>query len=656
MERESFENEDIAKVMNECFINIKVDREERPDIDKIYMTYITEISGSGGWPMSVWLTPSLEPVTGGTYFAPEAKYGRPGFPELCRKLALVWKDNRKMVQERGATFIEFLKEGRPLGNKSAAVSQATIDKCHDKLVDQFDEEFGGFSDAPKFPRTSIFNLLHMTHHKHEGTLEKLHFTLQKMAYGGMYDHLAGGFHRYSVTPDWKVPHFEKMLYDQGQIATVYLEAYQVSKRPLFAQVARGILDYVQKDLTHHAGGFYSAEDADSLRVHGGTEKMEGAFYVWDHSEIVRVLTKEDAEVFNYTYGIKPAGNVEPNEDPHGEFLEKNIVMRFHTSQEASAKLGITIEQVDAALARATPLLLAARANRPRPHLDDKIITAWNGLMISAFAKGSQVLGDAKYLESAKKAVSFIKENLYDAHNKTLIRNYREGPSSVQAFTDDYAFLIQALLDLYEATFDLSYFGWAIELQETQDALFWDEKDHGYFSTSGKDSLILCRLKEDHDGAEPSCQSVSCMNLLRFYNMLHDTKYQDRAIQTFGGSSLYLEKAPMVMPQMVCALSLHLNPVHSFCFVGSPHSDDTLALVQTVHSIYHPNKVILNFDPSDPASVEFYNHHDTSKITTQYHKIDDKSSVHVCSALGCLNPTNDPSKLIQMFDLIKSQDW
>ncbi|GAM28913.1 hypothetical protein SAMD00019534_120890, partial [Acytostelium subglobosum LB1] len=643
MERESFESEDIAKVMNELFVNIKVDREERPDIDKIYMTYITETTGHGGWPMSVWLTPQLEPVTGGTYFAPAAKYGRPGFPDMCKKINSLWTNNRQMVTERGATFISFLKEEKPQGNKEVALSEHTIDLCHKKLVEQFDPEFGGFSDAPKFPRTSIFNFLHRVYRQYPAnkydTLTKLHFTLRKMAMGGMYDHLGGGFHRYSVTPDWKVPHFEKMLYDQGQIATVYLDAYQISKDTFFKDVATGVLDYVLKDLTHHDGGFYSAEDADSLMENG--EKGEGAFYVWTELEIKNIL-KDDAEVFSYIYGIQSGGNVSAEEDPHAEFVDKNIVMQFHTFQECADKFKQSLEEITSSVERSKAKLLVERAKRPRPHLDDKVITAWNGLMISAFAKAYQLLDEPKYLEAAKRAIEFIRTNLYNQEKHTLIRNYREGPSNVDGFADDYAFFIQALLDMYESSCDISYLRWAYELQKKQDELFWDTEGHGYFSSSGLDNSILSRQKEEHDGAEPSCQSISCLNLLRLSSMLYNPDYQEKARLTLESCSLYLHRAPIVFPQMVCGLMTYLEPNYSLSLVGEKDSADFKAILSTVHQFYLPNKVLLFKNTEQPADMDFFGEESIqNKSLPQYSKLYGKATLYTCSSEKvCFSPIND----------------
>jgi len=659
MGHECFEDPEIAKVMNELFVNIKIDREERPDIDKIYMTYVTEVTGSGGWPLSVWLTPDLEPITGGTYFAPTSKYGRPGFPDLCKKLDSLWKNKREVVLERSNTFIEFLKEKRPLGNSDSALSEKTIDLCFKKIMEGFDSEYGGFSDAPKFPRTSIYNFLHQVStdggEKQDRALKALHFTLSKMAFGGIYDQLGGGFHRYSVTTDWKVPHFEKMLYDQGQIAMVYLDAYQISKEPLFREIAEGILKYVQRDLTHPSGGFYCAEDADSLDVESG-HNGEGAFYVWRSSEIEEAINdKEKYDVFAFMYGILDNGNVEPSDDPHNEFIDKNIIMKINTTQETANYFKKSVQEIEFIINNCKETLFTAREKRPRPPLDDKIITSWNGLMISAFAKAYQIFGEKSYLDSAVKAVDFIKTNLYT--DGTLIRNYRNGPSTIQGFCDDYAFLIQSLLDLYESSFNIEYLEWAVDLQKKQDSLFYDTQDKGYFSTSGQDKTILSRLKEDHDGAEPSCQSVSASNLLRLYTLTELEEYQQRAKETFESSALYLDKAPIVLPQMVCSLNMYLKSMTKL-IVATPSLDnaDFKNIITEIHSHYNPTKSIIirvcnangeNQDNSQDSTNKFFKEK-TQNLTFPVSKpLYDKPTLYICNSLGCQPPCNQ-------FEIIKDK--
>jgi uncharacterized protein YyaL (SSP411 family) len=351
-------------------------------------------------------------------------------------------------------------------------------------------------------------------------LEMNLFTLRKMASGGMHDHLGGGFSRYSVDAFWHVPHFEKMLYDQAQLANSYLDAFQITHDSFFENVARDVLDYVRRDMTAPEGGFYSAEDADSIIEHGKPEHAEGAFYVWTKAEIEGVLGAS-AEIFNFHYGVEANGNAPEGADPHGEFVDKNILIEKHSLGEPAAHFAKSEEEVREMLASSRRQLFEVRAKRPRPHLDDKIITAWNGLMISAFARASQILDESDYLHAAEGAANCVRTHLYDSSNKTLVRNYRQGRSAVEGFADDYAFVIQGLLDLYEASFKVEWLKFALELQETQDRLFCDEKNGGYFSGTGNDPTILLRMKEDNDGAEPSASSISALNLLRLSQLRAD---------------------------------------------------------------------------------------------------------------------------------------
>nr|MDQ2660085.1 thioredoxin domain-containing protein [Verrucomicrobiota bacterium] len=427
MAHESFEDAATAEIMNREFVNIKVDREERPDVDRVYMTFVQATTGHGGWPMSVWLTPDLKPFVGGTYFPPEARYGQPGFKEVLRRIAAAWAQNSEKMAEQGARVIEALQEAAAAPvDASHSLGAETLEKAYQQIARTYDAHEGGFGGPPKFPRPVllIFLLrayaLEVTHAsglrseesasetlalRAKHALEMVLFTLRKMAAGGMHDQLGGGFSRYSVDALWHVPHFEKMLYDQAQLALVYLDAFQITREALYEKIARDILDYVRRDMTAPDGGFYSAEDADSLIAHGKREHAEGAFYVWTQAEIEQALG-ESAALFNFHYGVEANGNAPAGADPHGEFVGKNILLERHSLGETADKFGKTEAETAQILAGARAALLARRAERPRPHLDDKIITAWNGLMISAYARGAQVLGDANYLAAATRAAEF----------------------------------------------------------------------------------------------------------------------------------------------------------------------------------------------------------------------------------------------------------
>ena len=523
MAHESFENEETAAIMNREFVNIKVDREERPDVDRVYMTFVQATTGGGGWPMSVWLTPNLQPFVGGTYFPPQDRYGQPGFKKVLEGIARAWKEKHEKIAEQGAKIIAALREAQAATPDSAdKIDIGILNAAYEQFARTFDEKEGGFGDAPKFPRPATLNFLARFYARDpksdlgKRALEINLVTLRKMAAGGMHDHLGGGFHRYSVDRYWHVPHFEKMLYDQAQLAVAYLDAFQITQDRQFESVARDILDYVARDMTAKEGGFFSAEDADSILEQGKPEHAEGAFYVWTKTEVDAALG-DAAEIFDFHYGVQINGNAPEGSDPQGEFGGKNILIERHTIAETAKQFKKSEDEVRQSLARSREKLLSIRAKRPRPHLDDKIISAWNGLMISAYARAAQVLNEPRYLESAVRASKFVRTHLYDESSKTLFRNYRGGRSEIEGFADDYAFVIQGLLDLYEASFDVEWLKFATELQEAQDRLFLDETRGGYFSTSGKDKSVVLRMKDDNDSAEPAASSVAALNLCGWRN-------------------------------------------------------------------------------------------------------------------------------------------
>ncbi|MBA2432467.1 MAG: thioredoxin domain-containing protein, partial [Chthoniobacterales bacterium] len=538
MAHESFEEEATAEIMNREFVNIKVDREERPDVDRVYMTFVQATTGHGGWPMSVWLTPDLKPFVGGTYFPPEDRFGHPGFKKVLQRIAHAWKQDHENIAQQGTQIVEALQEAASQPSGAAELTAATFEAAYRQIARSYDAHEGGFGSAPKFPRPVLLHFLFRIYgREREGSTGKqalemnLH-TLRKMAAGGLHDHLGGGFARYSVDQFWHVPHFEKMLYDNAQLAVAYTDAFQITREPLFENVTRDILEYVLRDMTAPEGGFYSAEDADSTIEQGKPAHAEGAFYVWTEREIDDSLGS-DAALFKEFYGVEPQGNAPAGADPHGEFAGKNILILRKEPGEAEEEV----------LARGRARLLEIRAKRPRPHLDDKIITAWNGLMISGFARAAQVLQEDRYAAAAERAAQFIRTHLYHAQTRTLVRNYRGGPSAVEGFADDYAFLIQGLLDLYEASFRVEWVQFALELQETQDRLFWDAEQGGYFSGTGNDPSILLRLKEDNDGAEPAASSVAALNLLRLAQIRGDAALRERAEKTIAAFSATLTRVP-----------------------------------------------------------------------------------------------------------------
>jgi len=671
MAHESFENEATAVIMNREFVNIKVDREERPDIDRVYMTFVQATTGGGGWPMSVWLTPELKPFVGGTYFPPEDRYGQPSFKKVLERIAAAWKQDHEKIVDQSSKIITALREsqtGQPADGSK--IDPNIFDTADEQLSQTYDAREGGFGRAPKFPRPVALNFLFRFYaracgigfqrikgqsgsdHRQDADAtaagkrarEMGLFTLRKMAAGGMHDHMGGGFHRYSVDQYWHVPHFEKMLYDQAQLAVTYLDAFQITRDSRFEAVARDILDYVARDMTSKDGGFFSAEDADSPVVAGvgdpgHAQVAEGAFYVWTEKEIDSALG-DGAELFKFQYGVQSHGNSPEGSDPQGEFHGKNILIERHAIAETASRFKKSEDDVRQSLARSREKLLSIRSKRPRPHLDDKIIAAWNGLMISAYARAAQVLDEPRYLETATHAAKFVRANLYDQSRKILFRNYREGRSDVEAFADDYAFVIQGLLDLYEASFEVEWLKLAIELQEAQDRLFWDEHNGGYFTTSGKDSTVLLRMKDDNDSAEPAASSVAALNLLRLAQFRDDKQWEDRGKKTIDAFAPTLSHFASAMPQMLVALDFSLSKPRQVVIAGQPDSPETKMLLKEVHQHFLPNKILILADGGEGQKYLG----EKNEALRMMSPIDGKPAAYVCENFACKAPVTDPKRL------------
>ncbi|KAH9328379.1 hypothetical protein KI387_000487, partial [Taxus chinensis] len=630
MEVESFENEEVAKLLNDWFVSIKVDREERPDVDKVYMTYVQVIYGGGGWPLSVFLTPDLKPMMGGTYFPPDDKYGRPGFKTVLRRVKEAWDSKKILLHESGESAIRQLAEALSTSAVSRELTeglpQQAVELCANQLAKSYDSKYGGFGSAPKFPRPVEIQLMLQRYKRLDQSgketpagkaLEMALFSLSCMARGGVHDHIGGGFHRYSVDEHWHVPHFEKMLYDQGQLVNVYLDSFAIWKDTVYSSVSRDILDYLRRDMISQEGGIYSAEDADSAEFEGAPRKKEGAFYVWTSEEIEEVLGKEAAEIFMKHYYVKPAGNCDLSRmsDPHNEFDGKNVLIEREGIPEMASKLGMNIDEYSQILGACREKLFLTRSSRPRPHLDDKVIVAWNGLAISSFARASKILKSepketkfyfpvtgcdpTEYLLVAEKAADFINTRLYDEGTHRLIHSFRKGPSQAPGFLDDYAFLIAGLLDLYEAGGRTKWLSLAIELQATQDELFLDKVGGAYFNTPGEDPSILLRLKEDYDGAEPSGNSVSAINLLRLSSMVYGNlsdSYSRTAEHLLAVFETRIKDQAMAVPLMCCAADLLAAPCRQQVVIVGPKSTSNFeSLVVACHTPYDPDKTIIQID-------------------------------------------------------------
>ena len=668
MAHESFEHAEIAAILNEHFVPVKVDREERPDVDKVYLAYVQALTGHGGWPLSAWLTPELKPFYGGTYFPPEDRHGRPGFPAILRAIAAGWKNEREKLVAESERVLGTLRDYHANGPTEAVQADQTplaiaagdaFEQCFQHLYETFDATNGGFGGAPKFPRAAnlnfLFRIAGIQGVQSEIGAEAIRLataTLRAMARGGMHDHVGGGYHRYSVDETWFVPHFEKMLYDQAQLALNFVEARQATGDERYGWMARDIFDYVLRELTGPAGGFYTAEDADSLVAEGKPEHAEGAFYVWSAAELRTVLGVEAAFVCAH-FGVEAGGNVSGQLDPHGEFREKNILVQRRSLEETAKEFQLEPEQANERLLAALAKLRTVRSARPRPLLDDKIVTANNGLMISAFARASQVLGAGggekeereRYLGAAVRAAEFVERELWDAERGVLYRSWRGGRGAHEGFAEDYAYFIQGLLDLYEASFTLHWLTWAEALQTKMDGLFWDDVRGGYFNSAAGDANIVLRLREDYDGAEPAPSSVGAMNLLRLAAWLHGDARRERGVRSIESFRAQWSRTPHGMPQMLCALELALEAPRHVVLVGNDQADDFRALAVVVHERLGPRRMLICLPFDRPLA------HDVRQWWTKRNSwmaemkpIDGRATAYVCEEYTCRAPVTNAGEL------------
>ena len=653
MEKESFMDSNVAELMNQNFICIKLDREERPDLDKIYITAVSALTGSAGWPLNVFLTPELKPFYGGTYFPPVAKFGMLSWTDLLKLISAAWNDpsKKKKLLSSGQELSRIINNFLSWSSSHGPIDTNLLDNVLNNFSTRFDRKLGGFSSAPKFPSPSIQNFLYAYYFYAKNNmnkddsgdvaLEMADVTLRAMATGGIYDQLGGGFHRYSTDDKWHVPHFEKMLYDNAQLLRNYLDAFLITRDTFFENIVRETADYVLRDMTHPDGGFYSAEDADSLPSDPGEngdhkKKIEGAFYVWKQKEIHAELGSEMGEIFSYYYGVQPQGNVEY--DPHGEFAGKNILFAAHSLDETADKFNRSKNDIARMLKDSKTKLLQSRAARPRPHLDDKILTSWNGLMISALSRAYQVLEDERYLLAAQKASQFIQENLYDAETKLLYRRWRKGEKKIVGMASDYAFLIQGLIDLYEADFDPGWLDWALELMDEQITLFYDAENGGFFMTrEGHDKRIDLRVKEDTDSVIPSAGSVAVFNALRLARFTDSEKYSTVVEKTLKNVLPRINSQPDSAPELLVALIIsRLKPVQVVIH-GDRKGEDTRSMLRTVNSFFIPGKAVMLVD--NPVIQKRLSRQ--LPFISSAKKIDDKATAYVCMDKSCKPPVTDP---------------
>jgi uncharacterized protein YyaL (SSP411 family) len=581
MERESFENAEVAEILNTSFIPIKIDREERPDVDRIYMNYVQATTGSGGWPLNVFITPDLEPIFGGTYWpgpgSTMAMGDHIGFVGILQKIRDVWKTQQQKCLESAKEITtqlrEFAQEGnisRQDGAEQDGLDLELLDDAYEHYAAKFDDTFAGFGGAPKFPTPANLAFL-LKLGQLPGAVqdvigaedtakarEMVLATLKAMNRGGIHDQIGNGFSRYSVTRDWSLPHFEKMLYDQAQLLPVYLDAYLITKDPEYLSAVHDIATYLTSSpLRSPTGGFFSAEDADSLYRPADKEKREGAFYVWTLKEFQTILGDRDADIVARYYNVKDEGNVSPEHDAHDELIDRNVLAINSTPADLAKEFALSVEEIERILIEGRANLLEHRnKERPRPALDDKIVVSWNGLAIGALARTSAALISSdpskskEYLEAAEQAAAFIKKELYNSESQKLNRVYREGPGDVPGFADDYAFLISGLIDLYEATFNDAYLQWADDLQKTQIKLFWDTGHLAFFSTPENQEDLILRLKDGMDNAEPGTNGVSAQNLDRLGALLEDNNYTKKAHETASAFEAEIMQHPFLFSSLL----------------------------------------------------------------------------------------------------------
>jgi uncharacterized protein YyaL (SSP411 family) len=550
MEKESFEDSEVAKLMNDTFISIKVDREERPDLDNFYMTVCQILTGSGGWPLNILMTPDKKPFFAATYIPKESHFGRTGLMKLIPRIRAIWAERRSEVLNSTAKIIEALK-GMEKGCAGADIDSAVLKKAYQELATRFDKEYGGFSDAPKFPtpHNFLFLLRYWRRFKEHAALEMVEKTLKAMRRGGIFDQVGWGFHRYSTDKEWLVPHFEKMLYDQALLAMAYLETFQATGNENYGSTAREIFAYVMRDMTSPEGGFYSAEDADS-------EGVEGKFYLWKEEEIRQILEKKDADLIIRVFNVERMGNFK--EETTGKKTGANILHLKKPLSQIASELRMPIKNLENRIVSARERLFEAREKRIHPHKDDKVLTDWNGLMIAALAPGAKALGEPTYAEAARSAADFILQHMHTPDGR-LLHRYRDGEAGIMAHLNDYAFFVWGLIDLYEATSEARYLKTALDLNADMLAHFWDEHGDGLFFTPEDGERFIVRKKEIYDGALPSGNSVAIQNLLRLGRLTGDTSLDEKAAKIVKAFSGHVVQFPSGYTQFLVSADLGMGP-------------------------------------------------------------------------------------------------
>jgi uncharacterized protein YyaL (SSP411 family) len=640
MEKESFEDTEVAKMLNDTFVCIKVDREERPDLDAVYMKVCQAITGTGGWPLHIIMTADKKPFFAATYIPKDERFGKSGLKQLVPQVKQLWESKRKELIDSSEKITALLKERERDSRGLEPVEElaaSTLDEAYLHLAENYDEDNGGFGYAPKFPSTHnlSFLLRYWNRTRYDKALQMVEKTLRAVRLGGMYDHLDSGFHRYATDPKWLVPHFEKMLYDQAMSVIAYVEAYQATRKEEYEQTAREVISYVLRNMSDSSGGFYSAEDADS-------EGEEGKFYLWTEQEIRQALAQDEAELVKKVFGIEEEGNFA--EATTGKKTGKNVLYLRKPLAEIASDLYLSPLELQKLVDFARQKLLAVRQNRVRPSRDDKILVDWNGLMIVALAKASQVFDEPEFAAAARRAVDFIIGHLCDGEGR-LIHRYREGEAGIAGFLEDYAFFTWGLIELYEAVFEVKYLRYAIDLTDRMLAHFWDKENGGFYQTADYSETPLIRSKEIYDGAYPSGNSVAALNLICLARMTGETRFEEKLAQLMHAFSIDVARNPSAHTQLMIALDFALGPSSEVVVVGDPRREDTAKMVQTIRSRFLPRKVVL-LRSSVEDSPEIT---DLAEFTKDLHGKEGKATAYVCRNYVCNLPTNDVQAMLELLD-------
>ncbi len=626
MERESFENEDIAKVMNAHFVNIKVDREERPDLDTIYMNYVQMTTGSGGWPMTVFLTPDQIPFYGGTYFPPEDRFGRPGFRRVCLTLAEAYREKKNEIEAQGPKILQRLAAMNTISSGTGKVTAKSLNLAFDQLASRFDMTHGGFTGAPKFPGSMnlAFLLRHYSRTGQQGARNFVELSLNKMAHGGMYDQLGGGFHRYSVDERWLVPHFEKMLYDNALLSRLYLEAYQLSPEPLYRRIVEEILDYVVREMLSPEGGFYSTQDADS-------QGHEGKFFIWAPKEILEILGEEEGKAFCRFYDVTPEGN----------FEGANILNVPRPLEKVAEDLSLPPEELSQILSRGRERLFREREKRVKPHRDEKILTGWNGMMAVSFVEAAVVLQRPDYLEVAKRNAHFLLKHL--CRDGQVLRTHKDGTSKLRGYLDDYANFVEELLALYQATGKQSWLEHAVLYTDGMLEQFWDENQAAFFLTGKDHEKLVTPVRDIYDNAIPAGSSVAVFNLLKLAILTGNVEYRRKAEVNLEQMSVPLTRYPTGFGYLLEAADFYVGPVKEIALVGDLESSQTRQLLEIIHQRFLPNKVVAILDPNAADGAR------ALPLLEGKTLVKGRPAVYVCENYTCKAPVTEPSQLAITLD-------